>query len=111
MSRYMINKLIREIEMSDARVAAYIADPPGVVAAWLEQGATPARVADDRSLDDDERRAFEARDYAKLYELGAHPYLLWHWVEAVFVAETTWPELNAEYKRRIAPLGYPDYLM
>lgn len=111
MSKYMINKLIRAIELRDADVQAYVADPPGFVAGWLAGGGGPAVHSDDRVLTDEERAAFEARDYAALYALGAHPYLLWHWVEAVYLHEKTWPAMVEEYRTAVTPIGWPDFVV
>jgi len=110
MSKYMMNKLMRAIEMSDADVAAYVADTAGFVDDWLAGGAGPARVTDDRELSTDEYAAFVARDYGELYRLGAHPYLLWHFIEAVYIHEVPWPQLNERYREAVRPHGYPDYV-
>lgn len=106
----MMNKFIRTVEMSDAAVAAYKADPVAYVASWLDQAAPPDRVSDDRVLTAAERKAFEDIDYETLYALGAHPYLLWHWVEAVFVPAVSWPEMNREYKEKVSRHGYPSFI-
>ncbi len=111
MSKYMINKLIREIELSDTNLAAFLADKPGFVAGWLSGGAGPETRSDDRMLTDEERRAFETRDYTTLYALGAHPYLLWHWVEAVYLHEVPWPALVEQFRVAVTPIGWPDYVV
>jgi hypothetical protein len=108
MSRFMMNKLMRSVEMSDSAVHQYVADARGFVDQWLEDGAGPDRAADDRVLDAKEHEAFATKDYAALYALGAHPYLLWHFTEAVLVHETTWPELNERYREAVRVHGYPD---
>lgn len=110
MSKFMMNKFIRSVEMSDDALAAYIADKPAYVRRWLGESAPSSRVTDDRVLTDAERRAFETFDYAALYALGAHPYLLWHWVEAVDNRRHTFPDLNRIYKEAIAGHGYPSFL-
>lgn len=110
MSRYMIDKLIRTIEMSDRNVADYVADPATFVAAWEDRGASSrVPVADGGVLTDEEREAFGARSYAELYRLGAHPYLLWHFIEAVWIHEVAWPELNRRYREAVEPHGHPDF--
>lgn len=134
MSRYMINKLIRDIEMSDANVNAYVANPSGYVDSWLAGGSGSAAAGagagaavgsggtvgagggrhdrtDDRLLTEAERAAFSARDFGTLYALGAHPYLLWHWVEAVFIHEEEWRPLVERYRAIVTPLGYPDFIV
>jgi hypothetical protein len=110
MSRYMLNKFLRTVEMSDADVRAYVADPVAYVAGWLQGAAAPHRSADDRVLTPQERRALETKDYAELYRLGTHPYLLWHFTEAVH-PDVPWPELVERYRAAVAPLGHPDAIV
>lgn len=111
MSRYMVDKLIRTVEMSDANVAAYVADPPGFVAAWEERGrSSRVPVPDGGTLTAEERAAFATRDYGELYRLGAHPYLLWHFIEAVYIHEVPWGELKERYREAVAPHGDPDFI-
>lgn len=114
MTIYMIDKFMRDVEMSNARVKAYVADPAAFVAQWRASGAGPDAVADDRELSEREQEAFAARDYGTLYELGAHPYLLWHFTEAVYEHEYTegfgWRQLVERYRARIAPVGDVDFI-
>jgi hypothetical protein len=110
-SRYMLNKFLRSVEMSDAAVAAYVADPDGFLRSWLDGAAGRDARPDDRELTAEEARAFSERDFAALYVLGAHPYLLWHFTEAVYIHETTWPELNERYRAAVRPHGYPDAIV
>ncbi|MFD4423120.1 hypothetical protein ACFWN7_16665 [Agromyces sp. NPDC058484] len=114
MSKYMVDKFIRSVELSDAAVAAYVADPAGTVHRWLAGGGTAERATDDRELTPEERAAFAARDFEALYRLGAHPYLLWHFTEAVYEHEYTpasgWRELVERYRAAVAPQGLVDYI-
>lgn len=111
MTKYMINKFMRAVEMSDQAVREYVADPSGYVQDWLTGAHAQNWQADDRQLTDDEEAAFCARDYGALYALGAHPYLLWHFTEAVYVPEVSWPELNTAYREAVRPMGYPDHVV
>lgn len=111
MSAYMLNKFMRAVEMSDDAVRAYVADPAAFVASWLDGAPGPDQRPDDRVLTEAERAAFAAGDYAALYALGAHPYLLWHFTEAVYIHETPWPELNERYREAVRPHGYPDAIV
>jgi hypothetical protein len=115
MTKYMIDKFMRAVEMSDDAVRAYVADPSGFIDEWTAGGGGPATVADDRTLTPAEREAFEAKDYEALYRLGAHPYLLWHFTEAVYEGEFTqdrgWRQLVEEYRAAVAPYGHVDYIM
>ncbi|MFF2372332.1 hypothetical protein [Agromyces sp. NPDC058110] len=114
MSRYMVDKFMRQVELSDALVAEYVADPPAFVERWLAGGAGPDAASDDRVLSDAERAAFGARDFEALYTLGAHPYLLWHFTEAVhaheFTPESGWRDLVERYRAAVAPHGVVDYI-
>lgn len=106
----MIDKLIRTVELSDANVAAFIEDPAAFVADWESKGAASrVPVPDGGRLTDEERRAFVTRDYGELYRLGAHPYLLWHFIEAVWVHEVPWPELKERYREAVIPHGLPSF--
>ena len=86
MSRYQLNKFITWVEGLDAEVEAYSSDPAAYVDAW------------------------ESVDHGELYRLGAHPYMLWHFVEAVRVwaGDATWPEMKERYRADVIPHGYPD---
>lgn len=115
MSKYMIDKLLRHVEMGNERVAAYVADPEAFTRAWVQGGTgTAAGAPDDRVLTDAELRAFATRDYGALYALGAHPYLLWHFTEAVYEGEYRdgfgWRELVEQYRAAVAPQGVVDYV-
>lgn len=111
MSKYVMNKFMRAVEMSDAEVAAYVGDPAAYVDRWVGSAAPTARWGDDRSLSAAEQAAFAQRDYEALYALGAHPYLLWHFTEAVYIHETTWPELVERYRQAVSQHAAPDYLV
>lgn len=111
MSRYMIDKLLIDIDRTDEGLEWYRDDPAGFVAAWEERGRHPEPPHPaGGALTDEERDAFVALDYESLYRLGAHPYLLWHVVRAVLVNETlNVHELSATYVSAITPHGWPDF--
>ncbi|MFI6292479.1 hypothetical protein ACIBEJ_12890 [Nonomuraea sp. NPDC050790] len=96
MSRYGINAFMREINLSPALLEAYVGDPAGCAREW----AGP--------LTDEERGALARRDYGALYGMGAHPYLLWSFTEAVWVPEISRSELVERFRRAAAVHGYPD---
>ena len=64
MSAYMINKVCHLVGKDDAFRAALDADPAAALAAF--------------ELMDEERAALVAGEVGRLFELGAHPYLLGH---------------------------------
>lgn len=111
MSKYMIDKLLLDIDRGDESLADFKADPAGFIARWEEQAASPEPPHPAGGvLTEDERAAFEAVDYETLYAMGAHPYLLWHMVRAFFVPDLmTVEELHAAYVDAIGPHGYPDF--
>ncbi|MFC0682880.1 hypothetical protein ACFFGH_34035 [Lysobacter korlensis] len=114
MSKYMIDKFMRAVELSDAALAAYVENPERFIEGWLEGSSGPETAADDRVLTAEERAAFAARDYSELYRLGAHPYLLWHFIEAAYTDEFTadfgWRQLVERYRAAVAPHGFVDYI-
>lgn len=111
MSRYMIDKLLAAIDRTDEALAAFVADTPAFIDDWEAEWAEASPPhPEGGTLTPEERAAFEAWDYAVLYRMGAHPYLLWHWVRAIYVPERMSLEaLVVEYRERVEPLGYPDF--
>jgi hypothetical protein len=101
MSKYLVDKFMRLVNADETAEHAYVRDPAGFVAAWEEQQA--------QSLSADERDALARRDYGKLYALGAHPFLLWSFTEAIWVHEVPREELVRDFKARTAAVGYPDF--
>ena len=112
MSTYDLDKFIMYVEASDDQVRSYAADPEAFVARWEQRGlASRVPVDDGGSLSAGERQVLAEADYAELYRLGAHPYVLWHFVEAVFIwaGDVPWPEMNVRFREAVAPHGLPDF--
>lgn len=111
MSRYMIDKLLLAIDRTDDDLEAFMADTASFLDRWERAAANPVPpYPEGGSLTPEEREAFGQWDYARLYEMGAHPYLLWHVVRAVYVPDhATAEELIEEYRTAVTPLGYPDF--
>lgn len=101
MSRYAVNTLMRVVNQDPPSLARYVADPADFVAEWLSATGLPLSAV--------ERTALEQRDYATLYRMGAHPYLLWSFTEAVWVPEVTRPELVESFRTAARAAGYPDW--
>jgi hypothetical protein len=110
-SRYMIDKLMWEIDRSDEALDSFVEDPAAFVAAWEGAASAPEPPYPlGGSLTGEERDAFEAWDYERLYALGAHPYLLWHFVRAIHgPGGTPVGELSEAFKAVVAPHGYPEF--
>lgn len=92
MSRYQVNKIMRQIVLSPESAEAFKKDP-----ATFIQG---------RDLTEQEREALVKLDYPTLYKLGAHHFLLNGFVMRVWPGDRK--ELLAEYSKKLAPHGYPD---
>jgi hypothetical protein len=94
MSRYQVDKLLREVIMNDDALAAWIADPRAFLAG--------------RDITDEEREALIAGDYPTLYKAGVHPFML-----NVF-AVRQWPPNEmiprwVAYSKALEGAGYPDF--
>lgn len=101
MSKYVMNKLIHYVNMNEAAEREYKTNPRAFVENW-EKGQK-------LKLAPDEREALCNRDYGKLYALGAHPFTLWSFTEAVWSHEKPREELVKDYKEKAAKVGYPDF--
>ena len=110
MSRYMLDKLLWQIDRDDEALEAYLADPAGYVAAWERSAAEPRPPhPDGGTLTAEERAAVVAVDAPAMYELGAHPYLLWHYVRSVILEPGMSPEqLDGDFKAGIRDRHPPD---
>jgi hypothetical protein len=101
MSKYLMNKFMHHVNMNGAAEKEYKANPAAFVTQW-EKGEKLKLAAE-------EREALCRRDYGKLYALGAHPFLLWSFTEAIWVHERPREELVKDYKEKAAKIGYPDF--
>jgi hypothetical protein len=93
MSRYQVNKALREIILDRKVFEDYKKDP----AAFLTG----------RDFTAEEREAFLKLDYKTLYGLGVHPFLLNGFVIRVWPGDRA--DLFKQYNKMIAPLGRPDF--
>lgn len=94
MSRYEVDKTLRECIMNQEAVDAFVADPVSFLAG--------------RDLTAGERAALAELDYPTLYSGGAHPFLLnlfaiGLWPRAEFM------DRQRAYTQALAGLGYPDF--
>ena len=101
MSKYARNKLIHLVNMNEEAEKEYKANPRLFVQNWEK----PQKL----KLAPEEREALANKDYGKLYALGAHPFTLWSFTEAVWVHEIPREQLVADYKAKAAKAGYPDF--
>lgn len=101
MSKYVMNKFIHLVNMNEEAEKEYKARPREFVEKWEKSQKL--------KLEPEEREALSNRDYGKLYALGAHPFTLWSFTEAVWVHEKPRDDLIAEYKAQAAKAGYPSF--
>ena len=101
MSKYLMNKLIHLVNMNEDAEKEYKATPHEFVEKWEKIQTL--------KLEPEEREALATKDYGKLYALGAHPFTLWSFTEAVWVEEKPRDELVADYKSQAAKAGYPSF--
>jgi hypothetical protein len=94
MSRYQVDKILRECVMSEDALAAFVADPQAYVAG--------------RDLTEAERAALVASDYPTLYTAGAHPFLLQVFAIAQWPPSEMMPRWVA-YTKALEGRGYPDF--
>jgi Aromatic-ring-opening dioxygenase LigAB, LigA subunit len=101
MSKYLMNKLIHYVNMNEAAEHEYARNPCAFVDKWEQTQKL--------KLTPEEREALGSKDYGKLYALGAHPFTLWSFTEAVWSMEKPREELVADYKQKAAQAGYPNF--
>jgi hypothetical protein len=101
MSKYLMNKLIHLVNMDEAAEKEYSAKPRAFVEKWEKTQKL--------KLAPEEREALATKDYGKLYALGAHPFTLWSFTEAVWGHEKPREDLVADYKAQAAKAGYPNF--
>jgi hypothetical protein len=93
MSRYEVDKFIRQIIMDQSVYSAYKENPQ----LFLK----------DRALADDERKAILELDFPTLYSLGVHPFLLNGFMGLMSKGDRG--AVQSEFRETIAAYGYPDF--
>jgi hypothetical protein len=101
MSKYLMNKLIHLVNMNQDAEKEYRETPREFVEKWENTQKL--------NLEPEEREALATKDYGKLYALGAHPFTLWSFTEAVWVNEVPREQLVKDYKEKAAKAGYPSF--
>lgn len=101
MSKYLVNKFMHLVNMNEWAEKEYKNNPAAFVEKWEKD--------EKLKLAPEEREALAKRDYAKLYAIGAHPFLLWSFTEAVWVHEVPREELVKDYKEKTGKIGYPNF--
>jgi hypothetical protein len=101
MSKYLMNKFIHLVNMNEEAEKEYKAKPREFVEQWEKSQSL--------KLEPAEREALATKDYGRLYALGAHPFTLWSFTEAVWVHDVPREELVADYKAKAVKAGYPSF--
>ena len=101
MSKYLMNKFIHHVNMNESAEHAYKQQPRAYLEKWGK--------GENLKLTAEEREALATKDYAKLYALGAHPFTLWSFTEAVWAHEIPREQLVRDYKEKTALIGYPNF--
>jgi hypothetical protein len=96
-----MNKIIHLVNMNQDAEKEYRTKPREFVDKWEKTQKL--------KLEPEEREALATKDYGKLYALGAHPFTLWSFTEAVWVHEVPREQLVKDYKEKAAKAGYPSF--
>ncbi len=117
MSKYLLNKFLYTIDRDSSLVERYREDPSGTVAWWEDERANvilncpePER-STWLAFTDAEREALATHDYVKLFELGAHNFLILTLFIALFERDYDEPlAFQREFAARLGhwSLPYPD---
>src|SRR3954453_4993820 len=96
MSRFIMDRVLKDVGTFQPQLKRYLEDPSGYT--------------DGMDLEPAGREALEACDTGALWTLGAHPFILLSFVRNIGVARGRPPaEVIRDYKAAIRPLGRPDY--
>jgi hypothetical protein len=117
MSKYLVDKFLFTVDRDPDLVERYREDPQGTVEWWEAHrsnrvlGCHSAEASTWLEFAPEEREALVERDYAKLFALGAHPFLTLTLFIAVFERDHEPLGFQKEYARRLQgfTLPYPDY--
>lgn len=111
MSRYMVNKLMWEVDRSGEALEGFKTDVNAFLDAWEERSHHPMPpYPDGGTLTDEERQAIQSRDFGFLYAMGVNPFLLWQFARAISVPEEMGIEqLVTSFRDAVEPYGFPDF--
>jgi hypothetical protein len=111
MSRYMVNKLMWEIDRSDDALERFKANATEFLDGWVARSRDPVPpYPEGGELTGEERQAIETRDYGSLYAIGVNPFLLWQFARSVSVPDQqSVEELVKSFREAVEPHGYPDF--
>jgi hypothetical protein len=116
-SKYLLDKFLFTVDRDPELVERYREDPRGTVAWWEAEranvilGCHEAESSTWLKFTDTEREALAAHDYVKLFELGAHNFLVLTLFIALFERDYEEPlAFQREFAARLShwSLPYPD---
>ncbi|HEY7430360.1 MAG TPA: hypothetical protein VH641_06455 [Streptosporangiaceae bacterium] len=117
MSKYLLNKFLYTVDRDPELVERYREDPRGTVAWWEAERANvilncpTAECSTWLKFSDTERQALASHDYVKLFELGAHNFLILTLFIALFERDYAEPlAFQREFAANLSHwrLPYPD---
>ena len=117
MSKYLLNKFLYTIDRDPELVERYREDPQGTVAWWEAERANVILNCPNGEcstwlrFSDTERQALASHDYVKLFELGAHNFLILTLFIALFERDYAEPlAFQREFAVNLGhwTLPYPD---
>ncbi len=117
MSKYLLNKFLYTVDRDPELVERYREDPQGTVAWWEAERANvilncpTAECSTWLRFSDTERQALASHDYVKLFELGAHNFLVLTLFIALFERDYAEPlAFQREFAANLShwSLPYPD---
>jgi Aromatic-ring-opening dioxygenase LigAB, LigA subunit len=111
MSRYLLNKLMWEVDLSDAALGSFKANTDRFLDDWEASSRRPVPpYPKGGELTGEERQAIQRRDYGSLYAMGVNPFLLWQFARSVSVPdEVSLEDLVASFRESVEPHGYPNF--
>ena len=117
MSKYLLDKFLYTVDRDPELVSRYRDDPTGTVAWWEQHHAneilncTGAERTTWLEFAGEERQALCAHDHVKLFELGAHPFLILTLFIAMFEHDHEPLGYVKDFAAQMAhiQLPYPDY--
>jgi hypothetical protein len=116
-SKYLMNKFLYTVDRDPELVERYREDPKGTVEWWEAERANAilnvpaAEKSSWLKFTDDEREALATHDYVRLFELGAHNFLLLTLFIALFERDYAEPlAFQREFAARLShwQVPYPD---
>jgi hypothetical protein len=117
MSKYLLDKFLFTVDRDPDLVERYRSDPAGTVAWWEAERANvilncpEAERSTWLAFNDVEREALATHDYVKLFELGAHNFLVLTLFIALFERDYAEPlAFQREFAAKLShwSLPYPD---